>query len=163
MGMVNAMIRLMKKSETYDVMDLWLRTSNYSNSFIKADFWETHYDYIKQKYIDKKDTFVYLKDGKIVGFTVVGADNEIGGLFVDPAYQNEGIGTELINFLKSEYPCLTSDVYARNRKAFQFSVDLGFTVREAMRHSANNEVMYRMIWNGDEAEDKEDDVKIWKK
>ena len=104
------MIRLMNKSETYDVMDLWLRTSNYSNSFVAADFWQTHYDYIKQKYIDKKDTFVYVKDDKIVGFTVVAADNEIGGLFVDPEYQNNGIGTELINFLKKY------SLYKNNRR-----------------------------------------------
>ena len=157
------MIRLMNKSETYDVMDLWLRTSNYSNSFVEADFWETHYDYIKQKYIDKKDTFVYIRDDKIVGFTVVGGDNEIGGLFVDPEYQNEGIGTELINFLKSTYPKLIADVYARNRKAFYFSVSLGFVVREAMRHGSNNEVMYRMVWSSGDIEDTEDDVKIWHK
>ena len=157
------MIRLMNKSETYDVMDLWLRTSNYSNSFVAADFWQTHYDYIKQKYIDKKDTFVYVKDDKIVGFTVVAADNEIGGLFVDPEYQNNGIGTELINFLKNEYPCLRADVYARNRKAFRFSVELGFKVNEAKRHGSNNEVMYRMVWDENADDELEDDVKIWKK
>lgn len=156
------MIRLMRKSETYDVMDLWLRTSNYSNSFVEAEFWATHYDYVKQKYIDRKDTFVYTYDGKIVGFTVVGADNEIGGLFVDPEFQNRGIGRELIDFLKSAYPMLRADVYARNRKAFHFSVSLGFVVYGAMRHGANNEVMYNMIWKEQKTEDCDDDVKIWK-
>ena len=154
------MIRRMEKSETRDVMDLWLRTSNYSNSFVESEFWTTHYDYVKQKYIDRKDTFVYIKDNKIVGFTVVDEGNEICGLFVDPEYQNRGIGRELITFLKSEYTRLRIDIYAKNRKAFAFSLQTGFIVDGASRQANNNELMYTMVWGEDEIED---DVKIWKR
>ncbi len=154
------MIRRMEKSETRDVMDLWLRTSNYSNSFVESDFWTMHYEYVKQKYIDKKDTFVYIKDNKIVGFTVVDGGSEICGLFVDPEYQNEGIGRKLITFLKSEYTRLHIDIYARNRKAFAFSLQMGFVVDSASRQANNNELMYTMAWGEDETED---DVKIWKR
>ena len=154
------MIRRMEKSETRDVMDLWLRTSNYSNSFVKSEFWTTHYEYVKQKYIDKKDTFVYIKDDRIVGFAVVDCGSEICGLFVDPAYQNRGIGRELIAFLKSEYTRLRIDIYAKNRKAFAFSVQMGFVVDGASRQANNNELMYAMAWGNDIPED---DVKIWRR
>ena len=152
------MIRRMEKSEARAVMDVWLRTSNYSNSFVESDFWTMHYEFVKQKYIDRKDTFVYVKDNVIVGFTVVDEDNEICGLFVEPAYQNRGIGRELITFLKSEYTRLRIEIYAKNRKAFAFSLQMGFTVESASRQESNNELMYAMVWGGD---DDEDDVKIW--
>ena len=96
-------IERMKPSQTYEVMDLWLRTTIHSNSFVEENFWETHYDFVKEKYINGKENFVYIIDGKIVAFTGVTEDNRITGLFVDPEYQNKGIGTALINFLKSEY------------------------------------------------------------
>ena len=98
-------IERMKPSQTYEVMDLWLRTTIHSNSFVEENFWETHYDFVKEKYINGKENFVYIIDGKIVAFTGVTEDNRITGLFVDPEYQNKGIGTALINFLKSSTIC----------------------------------------------------------
>lgn len=141
------MIKLMDNSQTYEVMDLWLRTTTHSNSFVEQNFWEKYYDYVKEKYINEKDSFVYMDGDKIIGFTCVSTDNKIEGLFVDPDYQNRGIGTEIIDFLKSEYSILHIEVYARNRKALAFSTRLGFIIDGAIRHEHNNEVMYTMLWN----------------
>ncbi|MCD8181301.1 MAG: GNAT family N-acetyltransferase [Firmicutes bacterium] len=141
------MIKLMEKSQTYEVMDLWLRTTTRSNSFVEPDFWQKHYDFVKEKYIDENDTFVYIEDGKIAGFTGVSPDNMITGLFVDPDFQNRGIGTELINHLKSKYSILHIEIYARNRKALAFSTNLGFVIDGAVRHPHNNEIMYTMLWS----------------
>ena len=52
-------IERMKPSQTYEVMDLWLRTTIHSNSFVEENFWETHYDFVKEKYINGKENFVY--------------------------------------------------------------------------------------------------------
>ena len=94
-----------------------------------------------------KENFVYIIDGKIVAFTGVTEDNRITGLFVDPEYQNKGIGTALINFLKSEYNMLHIPIYARNRKALAFATRTGFIIDGALRHEHNGEVMYTMLWN----------------
>ena len=141
------MIKLMDNSQTYEVMDLWLKTTTHSNSFVEQNFWEKYYDSVKEKYIDEKDTFVYMQGGKIIAFACVSTDNMIEGVFVSPEYQNKGIGTEMINFLKSEYPILHIKVYARNRKALAFATRLGFIIDGAIRHEHNNEVMYTMLWN----------------
>ena len=93
------------------------------------------------------ENFVYIIDGKIVAFTGVTEDNRITGLFVDPEYQNKGIGTALINFLKSEYNMLHIPIYARNRKALAFATHTGFIIDGALRHEHNGEVMYTMLWN----------------
>ena len=108
---------------------------------------KTAYDFVKEKYINGKENFVYIIDGKIVAFTGVTEDNRITGLFVDPEYQNKGIGTALINFLKSEYNMLHIPIYARNRKALAFATHTGFIIDGALRHEHNGEVMYTMLWN----------------
>lgn len=141
-----AEIKRAKKSQTYEILELWLKTSMYSNSFIEQDFWETHYDYIKEKYINGNDIFVYTENDKIIGFTCVSSDNMINGLFVDLDYQSKGIGTELINFLKQEYSLLHVQIYAKNRKALAFSTRMGFVIDGAIRHAQNYEPMYTMLW-----------------
>lgn len=143
-----ANIKQMDKSYTYEVMDLWLRTTTHSNPFVETNFWEKYYDFVKDKYISiERDKFIYIEDDKVIAFACVTADNMIAGLFVDPDYQNRGIGTEIINFLKSEYPILHIEVYARNRKALAFATKMGFVIDGAIRHEHNNEVMYTMLWN----------------
>ena len=49
-----------------------------------------------------------VSEDKIVGATIVwilpGADNILGTIFVDPAYQNRGIGTRTWRFIEDTYP-----------------------------------------------------------
>lgn len=76
-------IERMKPSQTYEVMDLWLRTTIHSNSFVEENFWETHYDFVKEKYINGKENFVYTLTARLSAFTGVTEDNRITGLFVN--------------------------------------------------------------------------------
>ncbi len=140
-------IKPMNKADTYDVMDLWLRTTMHSNPFVEQNFWKTYYDFVKEKYINGKDAFICTDNDKVIAVACVSSDNMITGLFVDPDYQNAGLGTEMINFLKSEYPLLHVEIYARNRKALAFAGKTGFIIDGAIRHEYNNEVMYTMLWN----------------
>ena len=64
------MIKLMDNSQTYEVMDLWLKTTTHSNSFVEQNFWKKYYDSVKKKYIDEKDTFVYMQGGKIIDLDI---------------------------------------------------------------------------------------------
>ena len=75
-------IERMKPSQTYEVMDLWLRTTIHSNSFVEENFWETHYDFVKEKYINGKENFVYIIDGKIVAYKF----SEIGVQYAPHTY-----------------------------------------------------------------------------
>ena len=126
---------------------LWGNENATEEELVEALKLSQSYDFVKEKYINGKENFVYIIDGKIVAFTGVTEDNRITGLFVDPEYQNKGIGTALINFLKSEYNMLHIPIYARNRKALAFATRTGFIIDGALRHEHNGEVMYTMLWN----------------
>ncbi len=42
-------IERMKPSQTYEVMDLWLRTTIHSNSFVEENFWGNTLRFCKRK------------------------------------------------------------------------------------------------------------------
>ena len=110
-------IERMKPSQTYEVMDLWLRTTIHSNSFVEENFWETHYDFVKEKYINGKENFVYIIDGKIVsgannaggecGHTVIVVDGEPCTCGRKGCWEAYASATALINQTRramEEYP-----------------------------------------------------------
>lgn len=142
-----ANIKRAGKPQMYEIFDLWQRTETKSNSFISDNFWQTHYDKVKKKYFTNSECFVYMTDGKIVGFICISEKNNIAGLFVDPEYQNRGIGTELVEFAKTEYSMLNLNVYAKNRRSLCFAAARGFVIDGAVLNPDNDEIQYTMIWN----------------
>ena len=140
-------IRRMEQSETYEILDLWMRSLTHGNSFIENNFWQKHYDIAKETYLNEKDHFVYTDDtGKIVGFISVDSANSIRGIFVDPNYENRGIGTALMNFVKDSYTLLHMNVYMKNRRTLEFAGYHGFLIDGAIRDPINGEIQYTMIW-----------------
>lgn len=140
-------IKRAEKPQTYEILDLWLRTAASANPFIENNFWERHYDKVKTKYFVKSEGFVYKLNGKIVGYISVTDENYIAGLFVDPDFQNRGIGTRLIEFVKTEYSLLHINVYAKNRSMLNFCTHRGFLIDGAVLHPDNEQIQYTMIWN----------------
>jgi GNAT superfamily N-acetyltransferase len=148
-GVENFMVNIKRaeKSQTYEILDLWLRSATHANPFIEDNFWEKHYDRVKSKYFTDSEDFVYMIDDKVVGFICITDENFIAGLFVDPDYQNRGIGTEMIEFAKTEYSLLHLNVYAKNRSMLNFSTHRGFLIDGAIRNPYNEQIQYTMIWN----------------
>lgn len=136
----------MNRSETYEILDLWMRSMTRGNSFIENDFWQKHYDTAKETYLTEKDNFVYIEDDKIVGFICVDSSNSIRGVFVDPEYENQGIGTALIEFVKERSPMLNMNIYMKNRRALDFASYHKFLIDGAVKDPLNNEIQYTMIW-----------------
>lgn len=137
----------MNNSEAYEILDLWMRSLTHGNSFIENDFWQKHYDIAKEKYFNEKDNFVYTTDGKITGFICVDSENSVQGVFVDPDYENKGIGTALMDYIKESYNMLHMCVYMKNRRALKFANYHGFLIDGATRDPIDNEIQYTMIWN----------------
>ena len=129
------------------MLDLWLRSITTQGFMIEANFWEKHYEKIKNDYLTAPDTFVYKEEGKIVGFICVTNDNFIKGLFVDPEYRGQRIGTELVEYVKGSFSILHVNVYAKNRAMLDFSTHAGFIIDGARLHPKTEEVQYRMIWD----------------
>lgn len=66
-------------------------------------------DFIRQWYIQSgAEAYKILKDGKLIGginvFIKDNNNNFLGNMFVDPLYQDQGIGTKIWGFIEQKYP-----------------------------------------------------------
>ncbi|MNL87897.1 putative acetyltransferase [compost metagenome] len=68
---------------------------------------------MKNLYLPASKTFVYQNDTAILGFISM-VDNYIAAIFVNPESQGQGIGKQLIEYIKKQHTLITLGVYSKN-------------------------------------------------
>lgn len=111
---------------------IWFRASLIAHPFIGEQRLLEQQRLIKEKYLPNSDTWVACRSGEAVAFISL-MDKFIGGLFVDPDEQGQGIGRRLIAHGLERKGELSLEVYVQNDKAFRFYKALGF-VELSRRH-----------------------------
>lgn len=118
------MIRAYTSRDTDDLLDVWYRASLVAHPFLSESFLEEERSEI-DKWLPIAETSVYEVDGRVVGFiSLVG--NEVGGIFVDPARQGQGIGRALMDHARRSRTILELDVFEANGTARRFYDSYGF-------------------------------------
>lgn len=140
------MIRLMKNNEIDALAALWLESSLIAHDFVPAAFWQQKLPVVQEEYLSKSITYVYEEQGKLLGFLSLVKENQIGGLFVEHASQNKGVGYALIEQAKRLFSFLELDVYARNENAVQFYLRQGFRAVEVFKGGDTGAESIRMRW-----------------
>lgn len=125
------MIRQMSDDDVGDVGQIWLAASLLAHDFVSAEFWHADHSVMTSEILPGSHGYVHETDGNIDGFVVLGAgtrSNYMGALFVSPQHQGQGIGTRLLDHVKSICNPLTTSVYKQNQRSFEFYVARGFQV-----------------------------------
>lgn len=143
-------IKRLEQSQRYELLDLWLRCTMLDNPFIEENFWQKHYERVKNDYLVGGDTYVYMSDGRIAGFICVTNQNYIRGLFVDPEFRRKGISEKLIRFAKSAFSVLHVKIYMKNRGMVKFATQMGFSIDGAEMQRETGEIQYNFIWDENE-------------
>jgi len=138
------MIRKMGPTEVDVVGDIWLNGNLEAHDFIDKNYWINHLDEVKEQF-KQADIYVYDSQG-IQGFVGL-TDNYIAGIFVKKEARNQGIGKQLLDYLKQRYDKLTLDVYAKNKNAFKFYQNNDFHISVESIDEDINEKDYQMVWN----------------
>ena len=74
------MIRRFTNADIDKVADIWLDTNIKAHSFIPAEYWQNHFEIVKEMFM-QAEIYVYENDDRIQGF--VGLNNNyIAGIFV---------------------------------------------------------------------------------
>ncbi|SDL06281.1 N-acetyltransferase [Natronincola ferrireducens] len=139
------MIKELDNSKIDSIMKIWLEANISAHDFIPADYWKSNYEYVKNALPDAT-VLVYEEGNEIKGFIGIIEESYIAGLFVSSKYQNEGIGSKLLERCKQEYSVLSLDVYARNIKALNFYKKHRFKIKEEKENDETKEIEYSMIW-----------------
>ena len=87
-------------------------------------------------------------EGHVAGFGVLG-DRHADHLYVDPAYQGQGIGSRLLRAAQERYDHLEGWVFEKNTEALKLYERNGFKVAERTDGSRNEEHQpdVRIIWS----------------
>lgn len=126
------------------VMDIWLNTNVAAHDFIPKEYWLNNYEIVKTM-MPNAEILIY-EDDVIKGFVGVVDKAYIAGLFVSRQFQNNGIGSKLIEACKVCYPVLTLDVYVKNDAAIKFYSKHGFRIKDKKENSDTKELEYTMQW-----------------
>lgn len=141
------MIRELKVSEIDEIMEIWLNSTINAHKFIPKEYWKINYDIVKETYIPRAKTFVYIDDGYIKGFISVINNSYIGALFVKVNEQHKGIGSQLIDYVQGRYKALTLGVYEKNETAVEFYRKMCFNKIGQELNTETEELEIIMGWN----------------
>lgn len=138
------MIREFKNTDLSEVMDIWLNANSDAHKFVPYSYWKDNYEIVKAM-IPRAEVLVYEENGKICGF--IGMTGEfVSGLFVDKSKRSKGIGTKLLNEVKSKNSALTLSVFEKNKLAINFYERSGFKIKDCQTDEKTREKEYIMCW-----------------
>ncbi len=143
---VKKMIRPLKITDLDTVMQIWLEGNQQAHHFIAAEYWQQNYDFVKQM-LPQSEVYVYEdeKSNRIKGF--IGLQDEfVAGIFVQKDARAQGIGRQLLDYVKSLNHNLKLSVYQKNELAIKFYQKNGFEVICEQLDDATNEKEFLMQW-----------------
>lgn len=139
------MIRKFEMKDTKQVMQIWLDVNMDAHNFVQGDYWLSNYQSV-QKQLLQADIFVYEQDEEIQGFVGM-TDDYLAGIFVDKKCRSMGIGKELLECVKQNYPVFSLNVYQKNRRAVDFYLREGLSIISKGIDEDTSETDYTMVWN----------------
>ncbi len=139
------MIRKFEMKDTKQVMQVWLDVNMDAHNFVQGDYWLLNYQSV-QKQLLQADIFEYEQDEEIQGFVGM-TDDYLAGIFVDKKCRSMGIGKELLECVKQNYPVFSLNVYQKNRRAVDFYLREGLFIISKGIDEDTSEADYTMVWN----------------
>ena len=125
------MIRKYQASDTEPIIAVWLEASELAHPFLSDAFIEKEKQNIRNVYLPNTETWVYLNDDQVVGFiSMIG--NEVGAIFLKPAFHGRGIGLQLMNLVAQLHETLEVEVFEKNLIGRSFYKKYGF--KEIKKH-----------------------------
>lgn len=145
------MISRYRPHQLDDVMALWLESTLSGHPFIDERYWHESYAVVRDSYIPRSKTWVFLEDERPRGFVSVIDERFIGALFVAPSCAGRGVGSQLLRYVQSLYDTLTLEVYQKNQRAVHFYHHMGFRIQEAAWQHDTQHATWIMAWKKEAA------------
>jgi len=137
-------IRAYEERDLEALLTVWYEASVIAHDFLPATFWAGERQAIVDEYVPIADTWMAEMDGRVVGFAALIGD-ELGALFVDPAHQGKGVGSALMNHVKSLRVRLTLGVFKANTRAQRFYEEHGFYIVGETVEERSRAPLVRMV------------------
>lgn len=132
------MIRIFNIDDLDNIMNIWLNNNIKTHNFIDKNYWINNFDYVKTL-LPTSDIYVYEINNSIIGFIGINK-NYIEGIFIKEEYQNKGVGSKLLNYIKNLYNELYLNVYKNNDNAIEFYKKHNFNIIKEQIDKNTNEI-----------------------
>ena len=138
------MIRKLRETDIDRVAEIWLDTNLKAHDFVAPEYWKSNYEMVKGL-LSQAEVYVYENENKIQGFIGLN-DDYIEGIFVTDTAQSQGIGKQLLDFVKEWEAELHLSVYQKNRRAVCFYQREGFETEREGIDEDTGEKEFEMVW-----------------
>lgn len=138
------MIRRFQKTDTEQIMRIWLNGNEEAHPFIPREYWCSNFSMVQEQLL-QAEVSVYETDGEIRGFIGI-VDGYIAGIFVDRSCRSLGIGSQLLEYAKQTHDTLSLGVYQKNQRAAALYSREGFSIQSEELDEATGETEYIMLW-----------------
>ena len=140
------MIREYKERDLSEILDVWYSASQIAHLFLTEEFFEQERRDISTIYLPNAETWVYELDEVVIGFIAL-IGNEVGAIFVDPAFHGQGVGCELMDKASGLRNTLELDVFEENLIGRRFYRRYGFSKVNEYLHEETGYKMLRLRLN----------------
>ena len=138
------MIRPLQAPDLARAAEIWLSTNQKAHDFIPAEYWQDHFDQVKQM-LPLAEVYLYEEQGEIQGFIGL-SGSYIAGIFVCGQAQSRGIGRQLLDYAKAGKKRLNLRVYQKNARAIAFYRREQFEIQAECLDCETGEKEYLMAW-----------------
>jgi len=126
-------IRKYQPADCEDVLRVWEEATAVAHPFLSEEFLELERHNIPNVYLPNAETWVWVADEQVVGFISL-LGNEVGAIFVAPAFHRSGIGLALMDRARALRGALEVEVFERNLLGRAFYAKLGFELMHRKVH-----------------------------
>lgn len=140
------MIRKCQSTDINEIAEIWLDTNIKAHNFIPAQYWQNHFEDVKKMFL-QAEIYIYENEetNKIQGFIGL-SDDYIAGIFICSEAQSQGIGKQLLDFVKRIKVNLSLKVYKKNVRAIKFYQRENFRILNEDMDQNTKEKEYVMVW-----------------
>lgn len=140
-------IRPYQECNLNDLLSTWEKATKLAHPFLTEAFLTQERHNIPNLYLPNAKTWVAVDNNRVVGFIAL-IGNEVGALFVDPAYHGRGFGRTLMDTARNLHATLELDVFKENNIGRRFYHSYGFNVQGEKVHKETGNKVLRLFYTG---------------
>jgi len=137
------MIRRYEENDLSDLLDVWYAAAQIAHLFLDEAFFAQERKDITEIYLPNAETWVYERNAGVVAFIAL-LGNEVGGIFVNPERQRQGIGRALLDHARELRDRLEAEVFKENALGRAFYDKYGFKILNEHIHEGTDHEVLRM-------------------
>jgi len=140
-------IREYRAEDLQDVLAAWAAANAVAHPFLSREFLAKVRHDIANTYLPNTETWVWETEDRVVGFISM-MGNEIGGLFIEPAFHRAGIGHALVDHVRETRDQLEVEVFKDNAIGRAFYAGYGFVLMQESVHDETGLDVMRLVLKG---------------